>query len=43
MPNWTPKDLERQMERARDAELVKQFKKYGADYQFPTALLMAIA
>jgi hypothetical protein len=43
MPNWTPKDLEKQMQKAQANDLIKHFRKQAADYQFPPALLMAIA
>lgn len=43
MPNWTPNDLAKQLQRAKTNGWVAMFKKSAADYQFPTEILMAIA
>jgi hypothetical protein len=43
MSNWTRSDLENQMRRAQDADLIRHFHQQGSDYQFAPGLLMAIA
>lgn len=43
MPNWTPADIRRQLDRATKSGWDAFFRKSGTDYDFPASLLMAVA